>query len=201
MICTPGDSPHNVHASYIPHTYILPESDAVSYFHRTGKRQAYTTTITHLTDLPLCRHGNPEESLYFQESHNPFQFAIMLHTLLENMELRNTYTLLFFFNYSSAFSTIQPYSLCSKPHYLSLNIPSWTVDFLSNCAPSPPLLSSSPAHHKGVCWALCSTPCSPTTALLLSPPTSSSHSLTRSRTNYEWRRDRLEWDKTSAVMV
>ena len=86
----PGDTPHNVHASYIPHTYILPGSAAVSY-HRRGKRQAYTTTIAHLTDLPLGRHGNPEESLFFQESHDQFHFAIMLHTLLENMELRNTY--------------------------------------------------------------------------------------------------------------
>ncbi|XP_060776579.1 uncharacterized protein LOC132886053 [Neoarius graeffei] len=37
-------------------TYILTGCDTVSYLYRRGKRQAYTTTIKHLTDLlPLCR--------------------------------------------------------------------------------------------------------------------------------------------------
>ena len=46
----------------------LPEFDTVSYLYRREKRQAYTTAIKNLTDLlPLCRYGDPEESLDVQE--------------------------------------------------------------------------------------------------------------------------------------
>ncbi|CAL8378921.1 unnamed protein product [Arctogadus glacialis] len=49
-------------------TYILTGCDTVSYLYRRGKRRAYTTAIKHLTDLlPLCRYGDPEESLDVQE--------------------------------------------------------------------------------------------------------------------------------------
>ena len=49
-------------------TYILTGCDTVSYLYRRGKRRAYTTAIKNLTDLlPLCRYGDPEESLDVQE--------------------------------------------------------------------------------------------------------------------------------------
>ena len=49
-------------------TYILTGRYTVSYLYRRGKRRAYTTAIKHLTDLiPLCRYGDPKESLDVQE--------------------------------------------------------------------------------------------------------------------------------------
>ncbi len=48
--------------------FLSQSSPAVSYLYRRGKRRAYTTAIKHLTDLlPLCRYGDPEESLEVQE--------------------------------------------------------------------------------------------------------------------------------------
>ena len=54
--------------SFLLSTYIPTRCDTVSYLYRRGKRRAYTTAIKHLTDLlPLCRYGDPEESLDVQE--------------------------------------------------------------------------------------------------------------------------------------
>lgn len=48
--------------------YILTGCDTVSYPYRRGKKRAYKTAVNHLTDLlPLCRYGDPEESLDIQE--------------------------------------------------------------------------------------------------------------------------------------
>lgn len=79
-------------------------------------------------------------------SHDPYQFAyrenrstedaiaIVLHTLLEHLEHKNTYARLLFVDYSSAFNTIRPYSLRPKLHLLGLNttLCNWIVDFLTN---------------------------------------------------------------------
>ena len=54
--------------SLLLNTYILTGCDTVSYLYRRGKRWAYTTAIKHLTGLlPLCRYGDPEESVDVQE--------------------------------------------------------------------------------------------------------------------------------------
>ena len=49
-------------------TYILTGCYTVSYPYRRGKRRAYKTAVDHLTNLlPLCRYGDPEESLEVRE--------------------------------------------------------------------------------------------------------------------------------------
>uniref|UniRef100_A0A669F608 Reverse transcriptase domain-containing protein n=1 Tax=Oreochromis niloticus TaxID=8128 RepID=A0A669F608_ORENI len=60
--------------------------------------------------------------------------AIVLHTLLEHLENRNTYARLLFVDYSSAFNTIRPYRLRPKLHQLGLNssLCNWITDFLTN---------------------------------------------------------------------
>ena len=60
--------------------------------------------------------------------------AIVLHTLLEHLEHKNTYARLLFVDYSSAFNTIRPFKLRHTLHRLGLNttLCNWTVDFLTN---------------------------------------------------------------------
>lgn len=49
-------------------TYILSGCDTVSCPYRKGNRRACKAAVDHLADLlPLCRYGDPEESLDVQE--------------------------------------------------------------------------------------------------------------------------------------
>ncbi len=49
-------------------TSILTGCNTMSYLYRRGKRRTYKTAVEHLADLqPLCRHGDPGESLDVQE--------------------------------------------------------------------------------------------------------------------------------------
>ncbi len=60
--------------------------------------------------------------------------AIVLHTLSEHLELKNTYARMLFVDFSSAFNTIRPYKLWSKLQNLGLNTKqcNWMVYFLIN---------------------------------------------------------------------
>ncbi|KAJ8377976.1 hypothetical protein AAFF_G00249660 [Aldrovandia affinis] len=55
-------------SSMLLSTYILTGCDTVSYLYRRGKKLAYKTAVDHLEDLlPLCRYGDPGESLDVKE--------------------------------------------------------------------------------------------------------------------------------------
>ncbi|KAJ8403227.1 hypothetical protein AAFF_G00354440 [Aldrovandia affinis] len=55
-------------SSMLLSTYILTGCDTVSYLYRRGKKCAYKTAVDHLEDLlPLCRYGDPGESLDVKE--------------------------------------------------------------------------------------------------------------------------------------
>lgn len=57
--------------------------------------------------------------------------AIVLHTLLEHLEHRNTYARLLFVNFSSAFNTILPHKTELNCTILA-TLCNWTLDFLTN---------------------------------------------------------------------
>ncbi|KAJ8367324.1 hypothetical protein AAFF_G00320880 [Aldrovandia affinis] len=55
-------------SSMLLSTYILTGCDTVSYLYRRGKKCTYKTAVDHLEDLlPLCRCGDPGESLDVKE--------------------------------------------------------------------------------------------------------------------------------------
>ncbi|KAJ8378401.1 hypothetical protein AAFF_G00242890 [Aldrovandia affinis] len=55
-------------SSMLLSTYMLTGCDTVSYLYRRGKKHAYKTAVDHLEDLlPLCRYGDPGESLDVKE--------------------------------------------------------------------------------------------------------------------------------------
>ena len=60
--------------------------------------------------------------------------ALLLHTALEHLELKNTYIRILFIDYSSAFNTILPGKLISKLQDLNLSatLCNWVLDFLTN---------------------------------------------------------------------
>lgn len=88
--------------------------------------------------------------------------TIVLHTLMEHLERKNTYARLLFIDFSSAFNTILPNKLLTKLYNLGLNIPlyNWTLDFLTNRCQCMRTGQHTSAHY--------STHSTPTTAL---PPT------------------------------
>ncbi len=77
---------------------------------------------------------DPYQFAYRENRSTEDAIAFVLHTLLEHLELKNTYVRMLFVDYSSAFNTIRPYKLRSKLHNLVLNttLCNWTVDFLTN---------------------------------------------------------------------
>ncbi|KAJ8385348.1 hypothetical protein AAFF_G00189690 [Aldrovandia affinis] len=55
-------------SSMLLSTYILTGCDTVSCLYRRGKKRTYKTAVDHLEDLlPLCRYGDPGESLDVKE--------------------------------------------------------------------------------------------------------------------------------------
>ncbi len=77
---------------------------------------------------------DPYQFAYRENRSTEDAIAFVLHTLLEHLELKNTYVRMLFVDYSSAFNTIRPYKLRSKLHNLVLNttLCNWMVDFLTN---------------------------------------------------------------------
>jgi gmma-aminobutyric acid receptor subunit gamma/cGMP-dependent protein kinase 2 len=59
--------------------------------------------------------------------------AIALHTALFHLDKRNTYVRMLFIDYSSAFNTIVPLKLITKPRTMGLNtsLCNWIQDFLT----------------------------------------------------------------------
>ena len=77
---------------------------------------------------------DPHQFAYTQNRSTEDAIAIVLHSLLEHLEQKNTYARLLFVDFSSAFNTIRPFKLQVKLHHLGLNISlcNWIVDFLIN---------------------------------------------------------------------
>ncbi len=77
---------------------------------------------------------DPHQFAYRQNRSTEDAIAIVLRTLLEHLERKNTYARLLFVDFSSAFNTIRPFKLQAKLHHLGLNISlcNWIVDFLTN---------------------------------------------------------------------
>ena len=81
------------------------------------------------------------------EALDPLQFAycpnrssddaisIALHTALSHLDKRNTYVIMLFIDYSSAFNTIVPSKIINKLRILGLNtsLCNWILDFLTGC--------------------------------------------------------------------
>lgn len=80
-----------------------------------------------LRPAPVCRQGE-------QVNRRRGKLALLLHTALEHLELRNTHACMLFIDFSSAFNTILPSRLLSKLHNLNLNtsLCNWVLDFLAN---------------------------------------------------------------------
>ncbi len=77
---------------------------------------------------------DPYQFAYRENRSTEDAIAIVLHTLLEHLELKHTYARMLFVDYNSAFNTIWPYKLRSKLHNLGLStaLCNWMVDFLTN---------------------------------------------------------------------
>src|SRR4029434_6652115 len=103
--------------------------------------------------------------------------ALLLHTALEHLELKNTYIRILFIDYSSAFRTILPGKLISKLQDLNLSatLCNWVLDFLTNRTQRVQLGKhhSSNLTHKVACSAHYYTLSTPMTVLPPAHPTTS----------------------------
>ena len=125
--CTPEHTPH-IHrpTSWMWRSELLTQK---------GERQAYTTTIKHLTDLPLCSMVTLWKANIFRNNVTHFSLhtgQTALHRtpspacfiLLENMKLRNTY--------AQFWITVQP-SAPSSLRVFVLNPTIWAWPTIMYC--------------------------------------------------------------------
>ena len=77
-------------------------------------KQSKVTCLNDFRPVALTSIPDPYQFTYRENRSTEDAIAIVLHTLLEHLEQKNTYARLLFVDYCSAFNTIRPFKLRAK---------------------------------------------------------------------------------------